>query len=405
MAPRRPIYLDHHATTPLDPRVLEAMMPYLTADFGNAASKTHVFGWRAEAAVEEARERIAAGIGAKAKDIVFTSGATESNNMAIIGAARAAGAIDAIGAAGRDGPRRDHIVTVVSEHRAVLDPCDWLEGQGVAITRLPVDAEGLLDPQAVADAISDRTLLVSVMLANNEIGVLQDVAAIGAICRERGVLLHSDAAQAVGKIPVDVEALQVDLLSISYHKFYGPKGAGALYARSRRPRAKLAPLLHGGGHERGLRSGTLPVPLIVGGAAALDLCTGELEAEAKRLSELRDRLWLRLSEALPDARQNGHPEKRLPGNLNVAFPGVDSARLLVALPDIAVSSGSACSSALPEPSHVLAALGLPEALSRASLRFGLGRGTTAEEIDRAAERVIEAVRADRAQAAGAARTH
>jgi cysteine desulfurase len=402
MAPRRPIYLDHHATTPLDPRVLEAMMPFLTHDFGNAASKTHVFGWRAESAVEDARERIASAIAATARDIVFTSGATESNNTAIIGAARAAGAVDAVPGSA---PRRDHIITLATEHRAVLDPCAWLETRGLRVTRLEVDAEGLVDPQAVADAIGDRTLLVSIMLANSEIGVLQDIAAIGAICRDRGVMFHSDAAQAVGRIPVDVEAMQIDLLSISFHKIYGPKGAGALYVRSRRPRAKLAPILFGGGHERGLRPGTLAVPLIVGGAAALDLCVAEQEVEAKRLRELRDRLWARLSEALPGARLNGHRDKRLAGNLNVSFPGVDAARLLLALSDIAISSGSACSSADPEPSHVLAAIGLPEALSRASLRFGLGRGTTAEEVEQAAERVVEEVRAERVQAAEAAGTH
>lgn len=401
MAPRRPIYLDHHATTPLDPRVLEAMMPFLTDDFGNAASKTHVFGWRAEAAVEGARERIAAAIGAQPKDVIFTSGATESNNLAIVGAARAAGALDA---GGTDRARRNHIVTLTTEHRAVLDPCTWLESQGLAVTRLAVDAEGLVDLQAVADAIGDRTLLVSVMMANNEIGVLQDIAAIGALCRERGVMLHSDAAQAVGRLAVDVEALQVDLLSLSFHKMYGPKGGGVLYARTRKPRARLAPLFHGGGHERGLRSGTLAVPLIVGGAAALDLCVAEQEVESKRLRELRERLWQRLEAEVPGVRLNGHAEKRLAGNLNVSFPGVDGARLLLALSDIAVSSGSACSSADPQPSHVLAALGLSKALSQASLRFGLGRATTPEDVDRAAARLIEEVQASKTQAAQGAGT-
>ena len=378
------------------------MIPYLTDDFGNAASATHVFGWRAEAAVDDARERIAASIGARAKEIVFTSGATESNNTAIIGAARAAGAIDARPSVQA---RRDHVITVETEHRAVLDPCAWLEGQGMSVTRLRVDGQGILDPQAVADSIGDRTLLVSVMMANSEIGVLQDVAAIGAICRARGVLFHTDAAQAVGKVPLDVEAMQIDLLSISFHKLYGPKGAGALYVRSRRPRARLAPLLHGGGHERGLRPGTLAVPLIVGGAAALDLCEAEREAEAERLCELRERLWRRLSEELPGVQRNGHPVHCLPGNLNVSIPGVDSARLLVALSDVAISSGSACSSADPAPSHVLAALGVPDQLSRASLRFGLGRGTSEEDLDRAADRVIEEARAGGAQAARAAGTH
>lgn len=401
MAPRRPIYLDHHATTPLDPRVLQAMMPFLTDDFGNAASTTHVFGWRAEAAVEESRERIASAIGARPKDIVFTSGATESNNIAMIGAARAAGLLGA-GATPRAG--RNHMVTLVTEHRAVLDPLAWLETQGVTITRLGVDAEGLVDLQAVADAISERTLLVSVMMANNEIGVLQDIAGIGALCRQRGVLFHSDAAQAVGRLSVDVEALQVDLLSVSFHKMYGPKGVGVLYARTRKPRARLAPLFHGGGHERGLRSGTLAVPLVVGGAAALDLCLAEQEVETKRLQDLRDRLWHRLEAELPEVRLNGHRDRRLAGNLNVSFPGVDGAQLLLALSDIAVSSGSACSSADPQPSHVLSALGLSEALSRASLRFGLGRGTTPEDVDRAAERLIEEVRKGKMQAAAGAGT-
>jgi cysteine desulfurase len=380
---RRPIYLDHHATTPVDPRVLEAMLPFYREDFGNAASRSHVFGWRAEGAVEDARERIAEALGARPKEIVFTSGATESNNLAIKGAAGAARA------------GKDHLISVATEHHAVLDPIRRLEGQGFSSTLLGVDAQGLVAPDAVAHAITERTLLVSVMVANNEIGVLQPVAEIGRICRERGVLFHTDAAQAAGKLPLGVEALCADLLSISGHKLYGPKGVGALYVRGRRPRVRLVPLLDGGGHERGLRSGTLPVALIVGMAKALDLSLQLADEEGARLAELRERLWKRLSSELDGVRWNGHPERRLPGNLNVSFQGVDGDRLLLALKDVAVSSGSACTSALPEPSHVLAALGVPEALARASLRFGIGRGNTAEEIDRAAERVIAEVRAQR----------
>jgi cysteine desulfurase len=380
---RLPIYLDHHATTPLDPRVLEAMLPYFTEDFGNAASVNHVYGWRAEGAVEDARERVAAAIGAEPREIVFTSGATESNNLALLGAADA------------DGGRRRHIVSVVTEHPAVLDPCRHLAGRGWDVKLLEVDSAGLLEARAVAEVLRDDTLLVSVMAANNEIGVLQPLAEIGRVCRERGVLFHSDAAQAAGRIPLRVDDLQVDLLSLSAHKLYGPKGIGALFVRSRRPRARLAPRQLGGGHERGLRAGTLPVPLVVGMARALELCLAEMETESRRLRELRERLWRALTAQLPDLRCNGDRERRLPGNLNVAFPGVDGDRLLLALQDVAVSSGSACSSASPEPSHVLRAIGLSEDLARASLRFGLGRGTTSEQIDRAANSVIEAVRKQR----------
>ncbi|MBW2382009.1 MAG: cysteine desulfurase [Deltaproteobacteria bacterium] len=380
--PEAPIYLDHHATTPVDPRVLEAMLPYLREDFGNAASSAHVYGWRAEAAVEDARERIAAAIGAEPREVVWTSGATESNNLAILGAAEAS-------------RRRRRVVTVTSEHPAVLDPCRYLARQGSDLIELAVDGRGLLDPAAVEAALSEDTLLVSVMAANNEIGVLQPIDEIGRLCRARGVLFHTDAAQAVGRIPIDVDAACIDLLSISGHKIYGPKGVGALFVRSRRPRARIAPRQHGGGHERGLRSGTLPVPLIVGMARALELCLAEREAEAARLLALRDRLWQRLEAELPGLRINGDTRRRLPGNLNVAFEDVDGERLLLALSGVAVSSGSACASARPEPSHVLAAIGLPEKLARASLRFGLGRGTTEDEIDRAAARVIDEVRKER----------
>jgi len=383
-ASRRPIYLDHHATTPLDPRVLDAMLPFFREDFGNAASKNHVFGWRAEAAVEDARERMAAAIGASAQEIVFTSGATESNNLAIVGAARAR--------------RRssDHIITVATEHPAVLDPCRSLESEGFELSSLGVDRDGLVDPEAIGATIRDRTALVSVMAANNEIGVLQPIAEIARVCRERGVVFHTDAAQAVGKIPIRVDDLQVDLLSFSGHKIYGPKGVGALYVRSGRPRLRLEPILHGGGHERGLRSGTLPVPLIVGMARALELCVEELEQEPARLLELRQRLWKRLATELDGVVLNGHAECRLPGNLNVSFSGVDGDRLLLAMGNVALSSGSACSSATPGPSHVLEALGVSDALSRSALRFGLGRDNTPDEIDFAAERVIDEVRSQRA---------
>jgi cysteine desulfurase len=383
-ASRRPIYLDHHATTPLDPRVLDAMLPFFREDFGNAASKNHVFGWRAEAAVEDARERMAAAIGASAQEIVFTSGATESNNLAIVGAARAR--------------RRssDHIITVATEHPAVLDPCRSLESEGFELSSLGVDRDGLVDPEAIGATIRDRTALVSVMAANNEIGVLQPIAEIARVCRERGVVFHTDAAQAVGKIPIRVDDLQVDLLSFSGHKIYGPKGVGALYVRSGRPRLRLEPILHGGGHERGLRSGTLPVPLIVGMARALELCVEELEQEAARLLELRQRLWKRLATELDGVVLNGHAECRLPGNLNVSFSGIDGDRLLLAMGNVALSSGSACSSATPGPSHVLEALGVSDALSRSALRFGLGRDNTPDEIDFAAERVIDEVRSQRA---------
>ncbi|HYB13441.1 MAG TPA: aminotransferase class V-fold PLP-dependent enzyme, partial [Myxococcota bacterium] len=373
-------YLDHHATTPADARVVAAMLPYFSDDFGNPASRTHIFGWRAEAAVEAARETLARCIGARnPSEIIFTSGATESDNLALKGLARAA----------RE--RRDHVVTVSTEHRAILDPCRALEGEGFSVTVLPVGSDGRVDPDDVARAIGPRTAVVSVMAANNEIGTLQPLAEIGRICRERGVAFHSDGAQAVGKIAFDIEAAQLDLMSFCAHKIYGPKGVGALYVRARRPRVRLEPLQHGGGHERGLRSGTLPVPLIVGFAKAAELAALEREEEASRLTGLRERLWQRLQSGLEDLRRNGSPERGLPGNLNVCFAGVDAAHLMVALPELALSSGSACTSATPEPSHVLAALGLAPELVRSALRFGLGRGTTQEEIDFAAERVIQEV--------------
>ena len=381
-APALPIYLDHFATTPVDPRVLEAMLPWFSRDFGNAASRTHVYGWRAEAAVELARAEVARALGAReAGEIVFTSGATESNNLALQGVARACAA------------RGDHLVTVATEHRAVLDVCRALEREGRRVSLLPVDAGGRVDPDDLRRAIEPRTVLVSVMAANNEIGVLQPLTELAAICRERGVLFHSDAAQAAGKIALDVTALGIDLLSVSGHKLYGPKGVGALYVRRGPPRVRVAPLLYGGGHERGLRPGTLPVPLVVGFGRALALAVAERDAEAARLAALRDRLWQRLHEEL-DARvvRNGDAVHCLPAALHVSFPGVDAAALLASLPDVALSSGSACSSASPEPSHVLRALGLPVDRVRSGIRFGLGRFNTAEEIERAAGRVVEQVR-------------
>jgi cysteine desulfurase len=376
------VYLDHHATTPLDPRVLDAMLPYLREEFGNAASTTHALGWRAEAAVEDSRERIAAALSAQPKEVVFTSGATESNNLALLGAAGVA--------------RGGHVISVVTEHPAVLDPCRHLEGMGFEVTLLPVSPQGLVHPGAVEAALREDTRLVSVMAANNEIGVVQPIAEIGALCHARGVFFHSDAAQAGGRIPLDVEASRIDLLSLSAHKFYGPKGVGALFVRGRDPRVRLEPRQWGGGHEGGLRSGTLPVAQIVGMAKALELCLAEGETEQVRIRALRDRLWERLSGELEGVCVNGDSERRLAGNLNVSFEGVDGERLLLGLPGLAVSSGSACASAAPGPSHVLTALGLPEGLARASLRFGLGRGTGEADIENAAGCVVEAVRKERA---------
>ncbi len=386
MALKLPIYLDHQATTPVDPRVVDAMAPYWSEDFGNASSASHVFGWRAEEAVAIARERLASAIGAlDASEIVFTSGTTESDNLALIGLAR-----------GHRG-RRDHLITSATEHPAVLDSCRFLAAGGFSLTILPVDGEGLVDPAAVAAAITDRTLAVSIMAANSEIGTLQPIEEIGRVCREREVLFHTDAAQALGKIPVDVQRWRVDLLSMCAHKLYGPKGIGALYIRKRRPRIVLQPLVHGGDNEGGLRSGTLPVPLVVGFARAVELCLADLEAEAARLTALREELWKRLSSALEGVACNGSRGRRLPGNLNVSFAGVNAEQLLVALSDVALSTGSACASGSGEPSHVLDALGLPEEVVRSSLRFGIGRSNDTEEIEWVAERLVEVVGALRGQ--------
>jgi cysteine desulfurase len=376
----KPVYFDNHATTPLDPRVLEAMLPYFTQKFGNAASRQHAFGWEAEHAVEDARRKIAALIGADAKEIVFTSGATESNNLALKGAAEAY--------AGRG----NHVVTVATEHKAVVDCCKHLEHSGWRVTWLPVQPDGLLDLDLFRDALTDSTVLASVMYANNEIGVIQPIAAIGEICRERGTLLHSDAVQAVGKIPVDVNRDRIDLLSLSAHKIYGPKGVGALYVRRRNPRVKLAAQMDGGGHERGMRSGTLNVPGIVGLGAACAIAQAEMAEESDRLRALRDRLRAKIEASVEGVHVNGSFAHRLPHNLNLGFAGVDSESLLISLHDVALSTGSACSSATIEPSHVLRALGIGDDLAHGAVRFGLGRFNTEEEVDYVAGRIAAAVR-------------
>jgi cysteine desulfurase len=376
------VYLDHHATTPLDPRVLAAMMPYFTDKFGNAASRSHQFGWEAEQAVEEARKQIARLIGASPREIVFTSGATESNNLAIKGVVEA------------HAGQGDHVITSAIEHKAVLDVCARLAQHGARVTRLPVSGDGLVDPGAVEAAIGARTVLVSIMYANNEVGTLQPVAEIGRICRERGVPFHCDAAQAVGKAPVNVNAEHIDLLSISAHKLYGPKGAGALYVRQRDPRVGLTAQMDGGGHERGIRSGTLNVPGIVGLGEACAICAREMDAESARLRRLRDRLRAKLEADLEEVPVNGSMQHRLPGNLNMSFAGVDAESLMMGMSGVAVSSGSACTSAasaIMEPSYVLKAMGVADDAARTAIRFGLGRFNTEQEVDYAAARAIEAV--------------
>jgi cysteine desulfurase len=381
---KRPVYLDYQATTPCDPRVVAAMLPYFSERFGNPHSVTHAFGWQAEEAVELAREQVAAIIGAEPKEVVFTSGATESNNMAIKG----------VGRFYRQ--HKDHLVTVATEHKCVLESCRRLEREGFAVTVLPVGADGLIDLDRVAAAIGDRTLLVSVMAVNNEIGVIQPIAEIGALCRSRGVFFHSDAAQAVGKIPLDVEAMNIDLMSISAHKLYGPKGVGALYVR-RRPRVRLEPLIDGGGQERGMRSGTLPTPLVVGFGEACRIAGDEMTEEAARLRRLRDRMIQGIVGRLPAVRLNGDAERRIPGNLNLSFAYVEGERLLREMRDVALSTGSACTSATLEPSYVLRALGLDSELSHASLRIGLGRFTTEEEVDFAIDTIVDGVTRQRAE--------
>jgi cysteine desulfurase len=374
-----PVYLDYNATTPVDPRVLETMLPFFSQQFGNAASRTHVFGTDAADAVELARGRLSRLIGARPDEIVFTSGATESNNLALKGFVEAST------------EKAPHIITGLTEHKSVLDVCRQLERRGVRMTWLRPDSTGRITAEQVEETLTPHTILVTLMAANNETGTLHPIAEIGRVTRTRGVLLHTDATQAVGRMPVDVEALGVDLLSLSAHKMYGPKGVGALYVRNHEPRVRLLPQIDGGGHEQGLRSGTLNVPGIVGLGVAADIAGRQMEAETARLASLHNYLLLRLSERLDFVVANGHPTERLPNTLNVAFACVDAEALVRALPDVAVSTGSACSSATLEPSHVLRAMGVPEDLARGSIRFSLGRFTTAEEIDFAVDRVVEAV--------------
>jgi len=380
MALKFPIFMDYHSTTPVDPRVLEEMIPYFTTKFGNAASRNHPFGWEAEEAVDHARERIAAFIGAKdSKEIVLTSGATESDNLAIKGVAEFY----------KD--KGNHVITTVIEHKAVLDTCKRLEKEGYEVTYLPVGQDGLVDPDAVKRAMTDRTILVSVMLANNEIGTVQPLEAIGKLTRERGVLLHTDAVQGVGKVEFDVQKMNVDLASITSHKMYGPKGVGALYVRRSKPRVRIVAQMDGGGHERGMRSGTLAVPLIVGFGKAAEIMQLEGKAESVRLAGLRDRLLAKLTARLDEVYVNGSIEHRLPGNLNVSFNFVEGEGLMMAIKDVAVSSGSACTSASLEPSYVLRALGVGDELAHSSIRFGLGRFTTEEEVDYVADLVASKV--------------
>jgi cysteine desulfurase len=376
----RPIYLDNHSTTCVDDRVLAAMLPYFTEHYGNPASVSHAYGWEAEAAVKQARETLAKTLHATPEEIVFTSGATEANNLAIKGIA------ESYFSQGR------HIITVETEHNAVLDPCRYLETLGFEVTYLPVRSDGLIDLNQLEKTIRDETILVSVMAANNEIGVLQPIEQIGQLCRSKQVLFHTDAAQAIGKIPLDVEAMHIDLMSLTGHKIYAPKGIGALYVRRKNPRVQLAAQMHGGGHERGMRSGTLYTPQIVGFAKAVEIAVEEMPWETQRIQELRNRLWnqLRLLEGM---HLNGHPTQRLCGNLNVSVEGVDGQALILGLqPTIAISSGSACTSAKIAPSHVLKALGMDDALAFASIRFGIGRFNHEADIDRAATCVTQTVR-------------
>jgi len=374
----QPIYLDYQATTPMDPRVLEAMMPYFTHKFGNSGSRSHAYGWEAEEGTEKARAQVAKLIGADEKEVIFTSGATESNNLAIRGVAEFY----------KD--RKNHIITTVTEHKCVLDTCRHLEQQGFEVTYLPVRQDGLLDLDVLRAAITDKTVLVSVMAVNNEIGVIQPLAEIGRICREKKVFFHTDAAQAAGKIPLDVEALNVDLMSISGHKIYGPKGIGALYVR-RKPRVRLVPMIVGGGQERGFRSGTLPTPLCVGLGEAAEICMKEMDAEAKRLKKLQERMLNGLRAKLTDIVVNGDLEQRIPGNLNISFAYVEGESLMMGIKNLAVSSGSACTSASLEPSYVLRALGVEEEMAHTSLRIGLGRFTTEHEIDTAVDELVRHV--------------
>ncbi|HVV46320.1 MAG TPA: IscS subfamily cysteine desulfurase, partial [Bryobacteraceae bacterium] len=376
---KTPIYLDNHATTQVDPRVLDAMLPYFTQTFGNAASRNHEFGWVAEQAVDKARKQIADLIGASAREIIFTSGATESDNLAIKGVAE------------MYAEKGNHIITAATEHKAVLDTCKKLEKHGYRVTYLPVRSDGLIDLDMFREAITDKTILVSIMYANNEIGVLQPIAEIGKICREKGVLFHTDGVQAVGKVPVDVNRDNIDLMSISAHKLYGPKGVGALYVRRKSPRVQLTAQMDGGGHERGMRSGTLNVPGIVGLGEACAICQREMPEETKRLQYLRDKLRNKLESGLDEVYLNGSWEHRLPHSLNLSFAYVEGESLLMGINDVAVSSGSACTSATLEPSYVLKALGLGDDIAHSSIRFGIGRFNTEDEIDYVVDLVAKAV--------------
>jgi cysteine desulfurase len=374
-----PIYMDNHSTTPVDPTVLEAMLPYFTEKFGNAASRNHVFGWEAEAAVDAARQQIAELINADSKEIIFTSGATESDNLALRGVAE------------MYREKGDHVITTMTEHRAILDTAKRLEKMGFSVTYVPVRADGLVDPEVIAQAITPKTILISVILANNEIGTINPMAEIGKLAKARGILFHSDATQAVGKIPVDVQAMGIDLMSLSAHKMYGPKGVGALYVRRKNPRVRLVPIIDGGGHERGMRSGTLPVPLIVGFGKAAEICRQMMPEESKRLTALRDRLRDGIMTQLDQVYLNGHPVQRLPNNVNISFAYVEGESLLMGLKDIALSSGSACTSASLEPSYVLKALGVGSDLAHSSIRYGLGRFNTEEEVDYVTRHTVDIV--------------
>lgn len=378
MMTQKPIYLDYQSTTPCDPRVVAAMLPYFTEVFGNPHSRNHIYGWQAEEAVEKAREETAQLLGADTREIIFTSGATEANNLAIKGVA---------GFYGKD---KDHIITSMTEHKCVLDTCRYLEQEGFSVTYLPVSKTGLIDLQQLTDAMTERTMLVSIMAVNNEIGVIQPIKEIGKLCRERGILFHTDAAQAAGKIPLNVEDMNIDLLSLSGHKMYGPKGIGALYVR-RKPRVRLRALIDGGGQERGMRSGTLPTPLCVGLGMACELATQEMGKENERLKDLQQHFYQRIIENLDHVYVNGDMEQRIPGNINLSFAFVEGEGLMMGIKDLAVSSGSACTSASLEPSYVLRALGVEEELAHTSLRIGFGRFTTKEEVDFAANQIIKEV--------------
>ncbi len=375
-----PVYMDNNATTRTDPRVVETMLPYFTEKYGNSASRNHAYGWESEAAVEEAREQIATLIGATGKEVIFTSGATESNNLALKGAAA------------MYKKKGNHLITQATEHKAVIDPCKRLEREGFEVTVLPVDRDGRVTAEQVRAAMTDKTILVSIMSANNEIGTIQPIKEIGAVCKEKGILFHTDAVQSVGKVPIDVEEMGIDLLSTTAHKLYGPKGIGALYVRKKGPRVRLEPIIDGGGHERGMRSGTLPVPFIVGFGAACDIARKEMAQESQKTLRLRERLRRGIMEKLPETYLNGHPTERLPGNANISFAYVEGEGLMMGIKDVAVSSGSACTSASLEPSYVLRALGVGDELAHSSIRFGIGRFTTQEEVDFVIDLVVDEVK-------------